>query len=124
MEFQTVRINDLTLGGADIHFEILFRNRNGFELLIDTIDYTLELGGYKIDEGSISGDKDLKNLEEKTYSLPFLLNFFEVGKGVSDVLRQPSTLCHFWGEYKIRTAWGRLTIPFDKKEDITITRRP
>ena len=124
LEFQAVRINDLTLGGADIHFEILFRNRNGFELLIDNIDYTLELGGYKIDESSITGDKDLKSLEEKTYSLPFLLNFFEVGKGVSDVLRQTSTLCHFWGEYKIRTAWGRLTIPFDKKEDITITRRP
>ena len=124
MEFQTVRINDLTLGGADIHFEILFRNRNGFELLIDTIDYTLELGGYMINEGSISGDKDLKSLEEKTYSLPFLLNFFEVGKGVSDVLHQTSTLCHFWGEYKIRTAWGRLTIPFDKKNDITITRSP
>lgn len=124
MEFQMVRVNDLTLGGADINFEILLRNKNGFELLIDSINYTLELGDHMINEGSISGDKNLKSLEEKTFSLPFLLNFFEVGKGVSDVLRQTSTLCRFRGEFKVRTVWGGLTIRFDKEEDITITRTP
>jgi len=124
MEFLTVRVNTLTLGGADIHFEILIKNMNGFELLVDSIDYSLQLGGHTVNENSISGDKNLKSLEEKTFSLPLLLNFFEVGKGVSDVLRQPSTMCRFWGELKIRTVWARMTIPFDKRENITITKTP
>ncbi len=124
MEFLTIRVNTLTLGGADIHFEILIKNMNGFEILVDNLDYHLQLGDFMVDENSISGDKNLKGLEEKTFSLPLLLNFFEVGKGVSEVLRQPSTICRFWGEFKIRTVWGRMTIPFDKRENITITRTP
>jgi len=124
MEIQTLHLNDLTLGGADLSFGILFRNRNGFELIIDNIDYTLELGDHKINQGSLSGDKNLKSLEERVFSVPFLLNFFEVGKGVSDLLHQSSILCHFWGEFEVRTVWGGLTIPFDKKQNIAITRRP
>lgn len=124
IEFLSLYVNDLTIGGADLNFEVRFKNRNGFELLVDRISYHIELGEYQIGEGEISGDKSINSHSEKDFSLPLLLNFFEVSKDVYQLLHQPSSLCHFFGELKVRTIWGALNIPFDEKEEVSISRRP
>jgi LEA14-like dessication related protein len=119
-----LRVNTLTIGGADIEFEIKFENENRFELLVDRISYTLVLGGYPIREGTIEGDKNIEKQGEKTFSLPFLLDFFEAGKEIYDLLRQSSVSCSFTGEIGVQTVWGRLTIPFEKQGMIPINRYP
>jgi LEA14-like dessication related protein len=124
IEFLSLHVNDLTIGGADLNFEVRFKNRNGFELLVDRISYHIELGEYQIGEGEISGDKNINSHSEKDFSLPLLLNFFEVSKDVYQLLHQPSSLCHFFGELKVRTIWGALNIPFDEKVEVSISRRP
>lgn len=124
IEFLSLHIRDLTIGGADLNFEVRFMNRNGFELLVDRISYHIELGEYPIGEGEISGDKNISSHSEKDFSLPLLLNFFEVSKDVYSLLHQPSSLCRFFGELKVRTIWGALDIPFDEKEEVSISRRP
>ncbi len=121
-DFVLLRVNTLTIGGADIEFDIKFENRNRFELLVDRISYNLVLGGYPIRQGTIAGDKSIEKEGEKIFSLPFLLNFFEVGKGVYDLLRQPSASCSFSGEMEVQTVWGRLTIPFEKQGLIPINQ--
>ncbi len=107
-----------------MNFEVRFKNRNGFELLVDRISYHIELGEYQIGEGEISGDKNINSHSEKDFSLPLLLNFFEVSKDVYQLLHQTSSLCHFFGELKVRTIWGALNIPFDEKVEVSISRRP
>jgi LEA14-like dessication related protein len=124
IEFLSLHVNDLTIGGADLNFEVRFKNRNGFELLVDRISYHIELGEYQIGEGEISGDKNINSHSEKDFSLPLLLNFFEVSKDVYQLLHQTSSLCHFFGELKVRTIWGALNIPFDEKVEVSISRRP
>jgi len=123
-DFAELRVNALTIGGADIDFEIKFKNKNRFELLVDRIGYELTLGGYSLDQGTISGDKNIEKQGEKIFSIPLLLNFFDVGMEVSNLLKQSSTHCTFSGEVDVQTIWGRLTIPFEIRGAVPITRTP
>ncbi len=124
LQLVQLRVNSLTIGGADIEFEVKFQNKNRFELMVDRISYTLTLAGYEIKKGIIAGDKNIDKQGEKLFSLPVLLNFFDVGKEVYDVLDKSSTQSRFTGVVEVQTVWGRLTIPFDKQELLTITRIP
>ncbi|MFP4082854.1 MAG: LEA type 2 family protein [Candidatus Aminicenantes bacterium] len=124
VECLSIQVNDITIGGAELSFEARFKNRNGFELLVDSISYTVQLGEKPIGEGRIRGDKNMESRAEKDFSLPLLLNFFEVGRDVYDLLHQPSAVCRFTGELKCRTVWGRVTIPFDKQDKVIISRKP
>ncbi len=124
LEFVQLRINALTIGGAEINFQLKFKNKNSFELMVDRISYTLSAAGYEIDKGTIPGDKNIDEQGEKLFSLPILLDFFEVGKEVYNVLNKPSTQGHFKGVVEVQTVWGRLAIPFDKQELLPIKRSP
>ena len=125
-ELQLVRlqVNTLTIGGADIEFAVKFQNKNRFDLMVDRISYTLTLAGYEIEKGTIAGDKNIDKQGEKLFSLPLLLDFFDVGKEVYNVLNKSSTQSRFFGVVEVQTVWGRLTIPFDKQELLTIKRLP
>jgi LEA14-like dessication related protein len=124
LEFVQMRVNSLTIGGADLNFEVKFKNKNRFDLMVDRVSYNLSLAGYKIDQGNIAGDKSIDKQGEKIFSLPVLLNFYEVGKEVFDVLDKSSTQCLFSGVVEVQTVWGRLTIPFDEEGLLSITRIP
>jgi LEA14-like dessication related protein len=124
LELVQLHVNTLTIGGADLKFDVKFKNRNGFDLLVNSIGYTLTLAGYKIEEGSIPGDKNIDKQGDKLFSLPMLFNFFDVGREVHDVLDKPSTQCVFSGEMAVQTVWGRLTIPFEEQKLLPISRVP
>lgn len=122
IEFIAFEVKDLTIGGADLVFKVLFKNKNGFELLVDKLSYSIELGEIPIDQGVVRGDKNIEGNGRKIFTFPFLFSFFEIGKEVYDILRKPSSVCRFSGEAEVRTAWGRLKIPFEKTEIITFSK--
>jgi len=122
IEFLALQVKDLTIGGADLIFKIKLKNRNGFELLVDRLIYKLSLENKAVGQGQIWDDKNIEKKGEKVFSLPFLINFFEVGKEVFNILHQPSALCQFFGEADVTTSWGRIKILFDKREKITISK--
>jgi len=124
IEFLTLQVKEMTIGGADISFKMSFKNSNAFELLVDRIRYGFHLAGKSVGEGIISGDKNIESGEIKVFSIPFLLSFFEVGKEVYTQLLQPSAPCRFFGDIEVRTAWGYIKIPFDKSDKVTISRSP
>jgi LEA14-like dessication related protein len=122
VEFRSLRVKDMTIGGADISLEIGFKNYNPYELLIDGISYAFYLGEKAVGEGKISGDKNIESRGEKVFSLQFLFNFFEVGKEVYSILHQTSALSRLAGEIEVRTVWGKVKIPFDKSDRVSISR--
>ena len=123
IEFIALKVNDLTIGGADLTLEVKFRNRNGFELLVDRLKYRISLGDRPIGEERIVwGDKNIEKKGEKVFSLPILLNFFEVGKELYDILHQPVVVCQISGEAEVTTSWGRIKLPFEKRGEITLSR--
>lgn len=118
----SLEVHAVTIGGADLTFEVSFKNSNVFELLVDRISYRLSLGEKPIGGGEIGGDKNIESLDAKVFSLPLLIEFYDVGKDVYNILHQPSALCRVTGEVVIRTIWGRLEIPFDKSKKIAVSR--
>ena len=117
-----LNINMLTIGGADLNLGIKLINPNGFELLVQTVSYRIMIGDRPIGNGNIGGDKSIPSNGEKVFQIPFLLNFFEVGKEVYAFLQQDTTSCQFSGEIEIQTVWGRLKTPFEVSKDIVINR--
>jgi LEA14-like dessication related protein len=118
--FLPLRVNDLTVGGADVVFDVKFTNPNGWDLIVDAIRYDLRFGDTSVLKGEIPGDKNVPARGEKVLSLPFLLDFFETGKELYDLLANPPAPCRFSGEIAIESVWGRLTIAFDKSGPLAL----
>ncbi|MBN1221713.1 MAG: LEA type 2 family protein [Candidatus Aminicenantes bacterium] len=123
-EFQLLSfdVSALTIGGADLALLVKIINSNGFELLPDSIRYNIAIGGHPIGGDHIRGDKSIESHAEKSFSLPLLLNFFEVGKDIYAFLQQDSVPCQFSGEIEIKTVWGRIAIAFDESHHIPVKK--
>jgi LEA14-like dessication related protein len=122
VEFLPLRINDLTVGGGDVVFDVKFGNPNNYDLIVDTITYDLRFGETAVLKGEVPGDKSVPARGDKTLSLPFLMDFFEVGKEVYDLLQKPPMPCRFSGEIVLNSVWGRLVIAFDKAGPMEVAK--
>ncbi len=122
VEILPLKVNDLTVGGTDVVFRPRFRNANAYELIVDKIDFELYFSGWKVLSGPIQGDKSLPQSGEKTFSLPFLLDFFEAGERVREDFQKAEIPCRFAGEIEIMSVWGRLFIRFDKTQPLPLEK--
>ena len=122
--FLPLRVKDLTVGGGDVVFDVEFSNPNGWDLIVDTIRYDLKFGGTTVLAGEIPGDKSVPARGKKVLSLPFLLDFFETGKEVYDLLTNPPAPCRFSGEIVISSVWGPLKIAFDASGPLAVAAKP
>ncbi|HUT07265.1 MAG TPA: LEA type 2 family protein [Candidatus Latescibacteria bacterium] len=124
IEILSLKVNDLTVGGADVVFRPRFRNPNGYELLVDKISFALFFGDRKVLSGQIPEDKSFPRAGEKTFSLPFLIDFFEVGGKMREDFQKDEIPCRFAGEIEVMSVWGRLLIRFDKAQDLRFEKTP
>ena len=122
IEFLPLRVNDLTVGGGDVVFDVRIGNPNGYDLIVDTMTYDLRFGETGVLKGEVPGDKSVPAKGDKTISLPFLMDFFEVGKEVYDLLQKPPVPCRLSGEIVVNSVWGRLVIAFDKAGPMDVTK--
>jgi len=118
IEVLPLKVNDLTVGGADVVFRPRFRNPNGYELIIDKISFALFFGDREVLSGQIPEDKNIPRTGEKTFSLPFLIDFFEAGEKMREDFQKDEIPCRFAGEIEIMSVWGRLLIRFDKVQGL------
>ncbi len=118
IEFLPAKVNSLTLGGADVIFCPKFRNIVNYDLLVDRIAYRLVLGEKEVLSGEIPGDKTVPRLGEKVFELPFIIDFFDIGRDTRNLFDQGRLPFRFSGEIEIASVWGRLTIGFDASENI------
>jgi LEA14-like dessication related protein len=123
VDWLPLEILDLTVGGADVVFHPRFKNLNGYELIVDRIDYELFFGGRRVLDGSVPGDKSLPRTGEKTFALPFLVDFFEAGEDVRAGFAKDEFPCRFAGRIEIASVWGRLVIGFDRTEPLRLDRK-
>ncbi len=123
VKIEAIKINDLTIGGADFDLQVKFINQNCFELMVSRIHYSLRIGGYLISKGTIPGDKSIEKQGEKQFSLNALVNFYEVGKDIYGFFQQNSVSCRFSGEIKLNTIWGVINLPFDINENAVIIKQ-
>jgi LEA14-like dessication related protein len=119
-----LEVLDLTpVGGADVVFHPRFRNPNGYDLVVQSIAYKLYFSGHEVLAGEIPGDKSLPQKGEKTFALPFLIDFFEAGDDVRAGFAKDEFPCRFAGEIKIGSAWGLLVIGFDTTQPLKLAKK-
>jgi LEA14-like dessication related protein len=118
--FQPLEVRALTIGGGDMTFKVVLRNDNFFPLQVDSLRYTLDLGTTRVSEGPLLGARSLEAKSEKEFSVPLLLDFFEVGNALYSLLQKPPVPCRFDGELLMSTDWGQFRMPLVKKEDIPV----
>jgi len=122
IDLQPLQVNDLTVGGADVVFKSRFRNLNAYELVISRISFRLLLAGKEVLSGEIDGDKSLPPAGERSFALPFIIDFFESGRDLRDLLQKSEIPGRFFGEIEIQSAWGKLVVPFDRSQGLTIAK--
>ena len=118
VEILPLKVNDLTVGGADVVFSAVFRNLNGYELLVDRIGFRLAFAGLEVLSGEVPGDKSLPRNADKVFTIPFLIDFFEAGDKMRVEFQKAELACLFEGEIEIASAWGRLRVRFDKAQSL------
>ncbi len=124
VEFLPLQVKTLTVGGADVAFRPKFSNRNNFDLLINRISFRLFLGDKDVLSGEIPGDKTIPGSGEKVFALPVLIDFFEEGPEIRSMFETGRLPSRIVGDLEIASVWGKLLIPFDEQQDITIDRQP
>lgn len=122
VDFLPLKVNDLTVGGADLVFRPRFKNLNGYELIVTQISYSLSFGDKEVLSGLVPGDKSLPRSGERAFSLPFIIDFFEAGKDIRDLFQKPAMPCRLAGEMEIASVWGRLLIHFDKSQTVPVEK--
>ncbi len=118
-----LEVLDLTVGGADVVFHPRFRNPNGYDLVVDAIDYELYFSGRLVLSGAVPGDKNLPMKGEKVLALPFLIDFFEAGDEVRAGFAKDEFPCRFTGQIRIASAWGPLVIRFDTTQPLRLAKK-
>jgi LEA14-like dessication related protein len=124
IEVLPLKFNDLTVGGADVVFRPRFSNPNGYELLVDKISFALFFGDREVLSGQIPGDKSLPRAGERTFALPFLLDFFEIGEEMREDFQKDEIPCRFTGEIEVMSVWGRLLVRFEKTQGLRFDKAP
>ena len=114
---------DLTVGGADVVFHPRFKNPNGYDLVVDAIDYELSFSGHQVLAGALAGDKSLPQKGEKVSALPFLVDFFEAGDDVRAGFAKDEFPCRFTGQIRIASVWGPLVIRFDTAQPLRLSKK-
>jgi len=117
-----LRIKDLTVGGADLVFQVKLSNPNSYELFVDAVRFSAAFGEREVAEGEIPGDKNIEPKGERIFELPTLISFFEVGQEVFGLLQASAVVCRFWGEIDVTTVWGRIKVPFDVRQTLVLSK--
>jgi len=122
VRFMPLQIKTITLAGADVLFQFRLINDNGFDLPVERLDYELYFGGHSVKKGRILGDKGLQAKSEKEFSIPLLLNFAEMERGIQGLLQTDRLNCIMTGELEIRPTWERVILPLNARETVSIRK--
>ena len=111
-----IESKSLTIGGAEAVFKAAIMNPNGFPVKINGFRYSLELVGKTISSGKTAEGVSVDSRRETVFSIPLLLDFFELGRGLYDGLTQPPVAVRISGTVEMETPWGTFPVALDKSD--------
>jgi LEA14-like dessication related protein len=117
-----IESRSMTLGGADLVIKLAVKNLNGFPFVIERFSGRFELLGMTVIDGLVGRDATVEARGEKVFSIPLILDFFEIGKDIYNGLEQPPVPVRFTGEVTISSPWGEFRIPVEKSAKADVVR--
>lgn len=87
-----LKVKNMNLAGADMELKLHLTNPNGFELLLNNIDYALDINGKTWAKGVSNVQTQVSRQSESTIGIPISLDFAQIGLGVYQLLSGEQTL--------------------------------
>jgi LEA14-like dessication related protein len=122
IELRPIEAKALTVGGADLVFKAALKNLNGFDFKLESLTYKLDFGEKTVSSGTMGEGVSIAQRGEQLFSIPLLLDFFEIGKDIFNWLEKPPLPVSFSGEAVVESVWGRFKIPFSKTEKVAVSK--
>jgi LEA14-like dessication related protein len=102
---KNITMKTLSWSGAAMQLDIAVKGTGGMDLVLDNLNYGLNIGGQNWVDGKTSDKISIGSGGEKIISIPFKLNFIEMGRSLYDLVTGDSAL-----EYKLL---GDMTLSSD-----------
>lgn len=119
---QPIQVKVLTIGGTEFVCTFACRNPNDFEIVLGELGYRLELDGKTAIEGILPGENKLLAGGEMSFSLPVMLDFFEVGKEFYEILDKPAAACRLSLQATADSSWGPIKLSLTKDERVALAK--
>jgi LEA14-like dessication related protein len=122
----SLKLESLTIAGADLNLAIAVDNPNSFGLTIDQFEYSLEIANQPWSTGQAPRRQTVPPGSSSVLTLPFTVRFASVGRSVRDVLRGQAPL-----QYSLAVQAGivtdlailpRLDLPLDLAGTVDLSR--
>ena len=91
---EALKLNNLTLTGADVNLQLNVSNPNNVDLLLDNLNYTFDVNGQNWVKGITSEPMNLGKKNSAALQIPMTLNFITMGKTVYNSLSKNTALAY------------------------------
>ncbi len=123
---ESLKLNKLTLSGADLTLRIKLSNANAIAFLLNGINYRFDVNRQQWLSGSENKSQSVPAKGEAILNLPISLNFFQIGQSVSQLLQGGSTVVYrLSGSVDLKSTiplLGEVNLPFDQSGEIRIVK--
>ena len=94
VEVRSISMQQLSMSGAELQLELDVDNPNAFSLLLNRLNYNLELNGHQVSDGLMNKAVQVEEGGNASIKLPFSLNFLQLGAGLYSALSQDRPLSY------------------------------
>ena len=121
-----LKLNRLTLTGADFNLAIGIHNPNNFGFNINTVNYKLLINQSNWANGQTSQKTNLAGKDDNILLIPFTLNFLQIGSSLyQDISRGTKLNYQFSGSTNLSSSLdvlGQIDLPFNVSGQIDVLK--
>jgi LEA14-like dessication related protein len=123
---KNISLKTLSWSGAAMQLDIVLKGTGGLDLFVENLNYGLNIGGQKWVSGKTDNKIAVNSAGEKIISVPFKLNFVDMGRALYDMVTGDAELNYkLIGDMKLSSENPLLkasTISFDDLSKIKINK--
>jgi LEA14-like dessication related protein len=126
VDVRSLRLERLSLAGADLSLELALGNPNAFALFLDTMNYTFQIDGKTWASGVMSQKFEVAKEGRSSLQIPIVLDFVSMGQGLFRILSDSEELRYRLGvQLNVGTSlpfMHGLSLDFDREGMIGVVR--
>lgn len=126
ISFNSVKLNNINLMGANLLLEVKFKNPNSFSMLINQMDYNFQVNGKNWLSGKANQKTSTNQNGESIIQIPVSLDFLQMGSSLFQLISGGKNLNYnLSGNLDIKNSHpllNHLSLPFNQKGNFDILK--
>ena len=126
ISFKSLKLQNISFSGANLLLEVSVDNPNAMNLMLNKMDYRLDVNGQQWAGGAATEKMDIQEKGESTLKIPVKLNFLQMGSSIYRLLQGDSDLnMEFKGNADMNSSLELLKqfdISFDESKSVKLTK--